>query len=60
MDTAQELARRYITTSEMSCKLRLYRRAVGNFARINGVAPLTMGLFNRTEAEQLIPGLSVR
>ena len=60
METAQKLARRYITTSEMSCKLRLYRRAVGNFARINGVKPLTTGLFNRIEAEQLIPGLSVR
>ncbi|QCB41163.1 hypothetical protein E5673_02085 [Sphingomonas sp. PAMC26645] len=59
MDTAHELARRYISTSEMSRKLRLYRRAVGNFARIHGVKPQASGLFSRTEAEQLIPGLLV-
>ncbi|MET4593524.1 MULTISPECIES: TniQ family protein [unclassified Sphingomonas] len=59
MDTAQQLARTYITTSEMSRKLRLYRRAVGNSARIHGVKPQASGLFSRTEAEQLIPGLLV-
>lgn len=59
MDTAHELARRYISTSEMSRKLRLYRRAVGNFARIHGVKPQASGLFSRTEAEQLLPGLLV-
>ena len=59
MDIARQLARSYITTSEMSRKLRLYRRAVGNFARIHGVKPQASGLFSRTEAERLIPGLLV-
>jgi hypothetical protein len=59
MDTAHELARRYISTSEMSRKLGLYRRAVGNFARTHGVKPQASGLFSRTEAEQLLPGLLV-
>lgn len=59
MDTVHELARRYISTSEMSRKLRLYRCAVGNFARIHGVKPNASGLLSRTEAEQLLPGLLV-
>ena len=57
MDTAQRLARTYISTGEISRKLGLYHRAVGNFARSNGVKPETPGLFRRAEAEQLIPGL---
>ena len=57
MDTAQRLARTYISTVEISGKLRLYRRAVGNLAHRHGVRPETPGLFGRAKAEQFIPGL---
>ncbi|WP_267389725.1 TniQ family protein [Sphingomonas sp. GC_Shp_3] len=57
MDTAQRLARTYICTREMSGKLRLYRRAVGNFAKKHGVKPQETGLFRRAEVEKLIPRL---
>lgn len=57
MDTARRLAQTYICTGEMSGKLRLYRRAVGNFARAHRVKPQATGLFRRAEAEKLIPGL---
>lgn len=41
----------------MSGKLRLYRRAVGNFAKKHGVKPQETGLFRRAEVEKLIPRL---
>lgn len=58
MDAALHLARTYISTGEMSLKLHVYRRAVGNLARSHGVKPAARGLFRRAQAEQLIPGLS--
>jgi hypothetical protein len=57
MNAALRLARTYISTSEMSRKLHVYRRAVGNLARSCGVEPAAPCLFSRVQAEQLIPGL---
>jgi hypothetical protein len=57
MDTALDLAQTYISTGEMSRKLHVYHRAVGNLARSYGVKPAAPGLFRRAQAEQLIPGL---
>lgn len=57
MDAALRIARTYISTGEIRQRLGLHPRAASYLAQSHGVLPEAPGLFKRTRAERLIPGL---